>query len=340
MRLGVPRGSRAVVGLGFGLTDPPAVKRLEDGGVDVKLVADTAALAASQFHPKLYLASGSDRLVVLSGSGNLTGGGLGGNVEQYEELEFPVPSADADRQLDRFEQLWDYGAPIALLRRSGDWDAYRQRARDRRLLEQTDRRDVLRLHADTGQLLGRLARLPSGAGRAYLGITHPEWWEFQLQLRLQADRALFWRRGRGEFRALARGGLFFHLVKDPAGREDQRTVRGFSKYPGAYEVDTPESLWRRYGELLGVRGIGELYRRLDVEHGRLLGVIHLEHVTELDRPVTLEELRANGVRLARNIVSGRTLTLEEAAMVLELGGLGWRAQALAAEAGDRYRTNG
>ena len=45
-----------------------------DVGVSVRCVIDSVAVAASQFHPKLYLASQQGALVVLSGSANLTGG--------------------------------------------------------------------------------------------------------------------------------------------------------------------------------------------------------------------------------------------------------------------------
>jgi len=62
-----------------------------------------------------------------------------------------------------------------------------------------------------------------------------------------------------------------------------------------------------------------------------------EDLTEFDRPVTLEELRANGVRFARNIVSGRGLNLDETATVLELGGLGVGLRRdVAADAHRRY----
>lgn len=205
------------------------------------------------------------------------------------------------------------------------------------MLETEDRRRVLRLHADTGRLLGQLARRDTRRNPGYLGITHPDWWDLQLRLRAQADRALFWRRNANEFKALAVGGMFFHLVNDPTGRENLRAVRGFSVYPGMYEVAPAEDLWRRYGELLDVDRIGQLYDRLRVEPGRLLGVIHLEGLTELERPVTLEELRANGVSFARNIVSGRGLNLDETATVLELGGLGVGLERdLAAEDAGRY----
>ncbi len=339
LRAEVPRSSRAVVGLGFGLTDPPAVERLQGSGMEVRCVVDAATVAASQFHPKLYLASRPGALVVLSGSANLTGGGLRHNVEQYEELHLPDPSPRADEQRERFERLWDHGVPLQDLRRSGDWEEYRERVRDRRLLDREARRKVLRLDRTTGRLVGRLARAGTRRAPGYLGITHPDWWTLQLGLRDQADRALFWRRNTNAFSALASGGLFFHLVKHPSGQEDLRTVEGFSTYPGVFETGEAEQLWRRYGHLLGVDRLQQLYDRLGVEPGRTLGVIHLEEPTELDRPVPLAELRANGIPFARNIVSGRTLTLEEVAHLLELGGLATNAvqHRLAAEPSTAYR---
>jgi HKD family nuclease len=333
VRLGLPPGSRAVVGLGFGITDPVAVEQLEDGGVEVRVVPD-GAIAASQFHPKLYVVERPDELVTVSGSANLTGAGWTTNVEQFEELRFPDPSAGADAQRTRYELVWDHGVPVRTLRRSGDWDLYRQRVRDRRSLEREDRRRLARLQATTGQLVGVLARRETRQAPGYLGITHPDWWELQLRLRDQADRALFWRRNTKEFRALATGGVFFHLVKTPGEAEDQRAVRGYSLYPGDYEVADARDLFARYGAQLGVHALGELYERLGVEPGRAIGVIHLESLIELDREVTLDELRANGVDFARNIVSGRSLTLGEVATVFELGGLGVPQGALhAAESG-------
>lgn len=324
----------------FGLTDPLAVEQLADAGLAVRCVVDDAALEAARFHPKLYLAARTDALVVLSGSANLTGGGLSGNVEQYEELTVPDPSAWADAQRERYERLWDLGVPLETLRRSHDWEEYRQRARDRRMLERQDRRRLLRLDGDTGRLVGRLARGTTRRAPGYLGITHPDWWRLQLQLRDHADRALFWRRNTNAFHALATGGVFFHLVRHPSGEEHLRNVRGFSVYPGVYETGDARELWKRYGRLLGVERLPELFTRLEIEPGRTLGLIHLEQPTELDRPVTLEELRANGIPFARNIVSGRTLTLEEVSEVFELGGIGSAAPHLgiAAERGPRYET--
>lgn len=324
LRLPIPRGSRAVVGLGFGLTDPVAVEQLESAGMDVRLVADSQILSASSYHPKLYLTTRPRHLVVLSGSANLTGAGLRTNVEQYEELRFAEPSTGSDRQRERYERLWDHGTPATVLRRSGDWEDYRQRARDRRVLELEDRQRLLRLHADTGRLIGQLARRETARKPGYLAITHPDWWRHQLRGRFQSDVAYFWRRGTNRFRALPPGGVFFHLVPDGGGREELRAVRGFSYYPGpgGFDVGTAEDLWYRYGQQLGVAHLADLYARLDVAPGRLLGVIALESMTEFDRPVTLEELRSEGIPFARNIVSGKGLTLVQTARLFDLGGLG------------------
>ena len=79
---------------------------------------------------------------------------------------------------------------------------------------------------------------------------------------------------------------------------------------------------RRHGRQLCVESLAELYDRLGLAPGAAIGVVHLESLIELDRPVTLEELRANRVPFAQNIVSGRSLTLDEVATVFELGGLG------------------
>ena len=54
--------------------------------------------------------------------------------------------------------------------------------------------------------------------------------------------------------------------------------------------------------------------------------------------MTLLELRDNGVAFARNIVSGRGLSLAEVATLFELGGLGVPdRQMLAAEGAEPYR---
>lgn len=111
-------------------------------------------------------------------------------------------------------------------------------------------------------------------------------------------------------------------------------MRGYSVYPGDYEVGDAAELFRRFGRLLGVGDLLELRRRLHIEPGAPIGVIHLEALLEFERPVTLQELRMNGVPFASNIVSGRSLSLEETAIIFELGGLGVSDQILLAAEDD------
>jgi hypothetical protein len=267
----------------------------------------------------------------------LTGGGWTTNVEQYEELTFADPSPESSAQYERYERLWDHGEALDVLRRDGAWERYRERARDRRILEREDRRRLLRLQARTGQLIGTLARRSTREAPGYMAVTNGEWWEQQLWMRDRTDVALFWRRNTNAFRALARDGVFFHLVKDASVPEALRSIRGFSIYRGQYEVSDAARAFRRYGSLLGVGSLPELYERLALDVGAPIGVIFLHDLTELERPVSLEGLRANGVPFARNIVSGRALSLTELATMFELGGVGVPDETLlAAERAEPY----
>jgi HKD family nuclease len=80
LRLRPAERSRVVAGLGFGITDPQAVERLEHAGMEVRVVPDGSALGASQFHPKLYLVERPGEWIALSGSANLTGAAWTANV--------------------------------------------------------------------------------------------------------------------------------------------------------------------------------------------------------------------------------------------------------------------
>lgn len=337
LRSGAPPKGRIIVGLGFGLTDPPAVEQLETAGYEVRVAADNATLTAAAFHPKLYLLSRPRELVALSGSANLTGAGWRTNVEQFEELVMPDPSDAADDHRARFEEIWSLGLDLALARRSGDWARYKREAADRRALDRSDRKRLLHVRAGSGQLLGGLLTSSTRAAPAYLAITNRDWWHQQLQQREESDLVLFWRRNTNAFRALAPGGLMLHLVKDSAVSAGERQIEGFSIFNGDYEVGDARRLWRRYGRLLGVASIDELYDRLSLEPGSDIGIISLEYITEFDSPVRLSDLAAVGVPFPANIVSGRRLSIEELSVVMELAGLGVDSSfTLAAEEREPY----
>jgi HKD family nuclease len=319
LQLDPPKSSRIVLGLGFGLTDPAAVDRLDEAGLDVRVVPD-GAVAASAFHPKLSLIERSNELVILSGSGNLTGGGWRTNVEQFEELRFADPSSAADEQRERFERIWEHGHALGTMKMRGEWERYRDMARDRRQLERAQRRELTRLDVDTGRLIGRLANA-SGKGKpGYLTITHPDWWDAQIHHRNQSDTAAFWRKNVKDFRVLQPGGLFFHLVNRGRG-EDERSIEGWSIYSGRYEVDSVPALLSRHGRSLGAASESEIRDRLKLAQGARIGVILLGDVTELETPITLRKLRIHGVRFDKASQPGRGLTLEEVRTILRLGGV-------------------
>jgi HKD family nuclease len=92
-----------IVARAAGVTTPEALLTLRDElGVEVSVVIGRHA---SAFHPKLWLIRSADRLSVLSGSGNLTDGGLVTNNEQFELSHTPLDSEAALNQEARFERL-------------------------------------------------------------------------------------------------------------------------------------------------------------------------------------------------------------------------------------------
>lgn len=117
LEVGLPPSTRCVIGLGFAITEPLAVEALA-AAAEVRLIFDHP----ETFHPKLYLITRPGELVVFSGSGNLTGGGLDTNIEQYEELSLNAPAARRSQRA-RFATLWDLGEPFAAS--SAAWKHYR-----------------------------------------------------------------------------------------------------------------------------------------------------------------------------------------------------------------------
>lgn len=91
-----------LIARGAPITDPRALVRLSELGVKVRVVIGSKAM---NFHPKLWIARSGDSLEVLSGSGNLTHGGLESNAEQFEYICLTEPS---DSKNAEFHQArWD-----------------------------------------------------------------------------------------------------------------------------------------------------------------------------------------------------------------------------------------
>ena len=99
-QLDAPVHLRAIVGLWGNLTDPSTLRALADIG-ELRLID-----AARQFHPKVFLFRGSDRLVAWVGSANFTSGGFGMNEEAVFE------TTDAQPVATWFNQLWNRCEPL------------------------------------------------------------------------------------------------------------------------------------------------------------------------------------------------------------------------------------
>ncbi|HEX3362420.1 MAG TPA: phospholipase D family protein [Solirubrobacterales bacterium] len=107
-----------LVARGAPITDPAALDRArEDFGVKVSVITGPDAL---RFHPKLWLLRTETELRVLSGSGNLTAGGLGGNREQFEVLTTNDPD-QIELQVARYEDLTAGALPLERVKGTIAW---------------------------------------------------------------------------------------------------------------------------------------------------------------------------------------------------------------------------
>jgi HKD family nuclease len=108
-----------VVARAANVTEPEALLALRDElGADVSVVIGWHAQA---FHPKLWLIERDGGLVVISGSGNLTEGGLVNNDEQFEVVEYEAGDPTAAAQHDRFELLTRHAQQLDAVENAAIW---------------------------------------------------------------------------------------------------------------------------------------------------------------------------------------------------------------------------
>jgi HKD family nuclease len=119
---GTPSTAR-IVARGAPVSDPDAVRALAELGLEVRVVMGELA---PRFHPKLWVTTGPHGAYVLSGSGNLTEGGLQDNVEQFELLRLPLQrtAREVAAHRARFARYFALGAPLAEAVRSPAWTAW------------------------------------------------------------------------------------------------------------------------------------------------------------------------------------------------------------------------
>lgn len=135
--LGDWSGEFELVARGMPITQPEALEQLEHQGASVSAVIGQRAKG---FHPKLWLSEGPAAVDVLSGSGNLTEGGLIGNDEQFELLSFgPNDETEIAEQRRRVETFFTFGVPIAGIRGGRYWDCWLEASKKRDEIERQAR---------------------------------------------------------------------------------------------------------------------------------------------------------------------------------------------------------
>jgi HKD family nuclease len=111
-----------VVARAGGVTTPAALHALRDQlGAQVSVAI---GLGSARFHPKLWLARSESELAVLSGSGNLTQGGLEDNDEQFELTRVALDSDDAGEQEERFIELTAGVHPLETIEGTVVWNSW------------------------------------------------------------------------------------------------------------------------------------------------------------------------------------------------------------------------
>jgi hypothetical protein len=105
-------------------TEPEALTALRDNlGADVSVAIGKHAQG---FHPKLWLFDHADRTVVMSGSGNLTDGGLRTNSEQFEMLTFEAGDPAIAAHHERFDLLTEHADALDAVEGTAAWRSWLQ----------------------------------------------------------------------------------------------------------------------------------------------------------------------------------------------------------------------
>jgi HKD family nuclease len=149
LRVAHPEVAIEVVARGAPITEPHALVRLAELDVSVSVVVGSRA---THFHPKLWLVHSGESLWVLSGSGNLTAGGLRDNAEQFEVLCTPSDEhATISAHEQRYRELTAAALSLQQVREMPYWRLWGQQIARRRALadEQQALDDALWRTADT-----------------------------------------------------------------------------------------------------------------------------------------------------------------------------------------------
>jgi hypothetical protein len=220
-----------VVTRGGPITDPDALLMLkEEVGASVSLLAGPDAVL---FHPKLWILEGGDGVLdVLSGSGNLTKGGLSNNREQFEVARV-TDEQGVKAQWDRFSALTKGSVTLEEMLGSVAWKEWKRQLPERRRLANREK-----------QLDKQLAdSAPKNMEKAKEALRRDLWSIHDLTLKEKLPKPDGGTYNPGHFRLELEG---HRGVTDPVhivGRICRRKTKGFSVIKDSSRWDlTVESL--------------------------------------------------------------------------------------------------
>lgn len=205
--------ARLICRAGHGPTDPAAVEEANNLGFEVRLVTGAAART---FHPKIYVVAGPGGVFVLTGSGNLTSGGLKDNVEQFEAIELASFSSQAVEHEKRFNDIWAMGLDFEVVRASPYWDQW--------VAQRLELDAVARLADESEARLDRVAyeTAASRDQRRTVAGDDKQWTKEQVYPLIAA---IITERSGGSFRWVSRHEIAETLLSDPVGSELVATAK-------------------------------------------------------------------------------------------------------------------
>ena len=203
---------RLLAGVDFQLTDLAAIARFNRAPSSARIYLSGDPSSRRIFHPKVYLLESATTAVAIVGSSNLTGGGLGENLEANIHLKGSLDDPAITRVRAYHEKLWtsSFAAPMTdELLQSYQRLQDRRRAVELALRSEADYESAQRgLRAAVAEAVVRYNE--GRRGRCWLLITSPENYIRCIDGRVWGDE------DRGRIAQVQTGDIVFFYVKSPA----------------------------------------------------------------------------------------------------------------------------
>lgn len=153
--------------------------------------------------------------------------------------------------------------------------------------------------------------------KGYIGITDNKWGKFINDNNISS--ANFWCK-KHSFKAIQEGDIFFFLKKNNAEEKKEKLERKLIGYGifKKFEVLSIENAWNKYGIGNGCSSIKLFSEKINAMYKLkgdevTIGSIILNDIVMFEEPIYLSKI---GIEFANEIVSGKTITIEEVNIIL------------------------